>query len=59
MDCNQAISLLRGLVEIPSLSHEEGVASVWLAEQMRAAGYDRLPMSWRRECCGRDGTRRR
>jgi len=41
MDRAQAIELVRGLVAIPSLSRHEAAASSWLAEQMRAAGYDR------------------
>jgi LysW-gamma-L-lysine carboxypeptidase len=32
---------LRGLVAIPSLSHQEAAASAWLAQQMAALGYDR------------------
>jgi len=36
-----ATELVRGLVAIPSLSRHEAAASVWLVEQMRAAGYDR------------------
>jgi LysW-gamma-L-lysine carboxypeptidase len=41
MDRASAIELVRGLVAIPSLSRYEQAASAWLAEQMRAAGYDR------------------
>ena len=41
MDRDSAISLLRALVEIPSLSGDEGAASSWLAAQARAHGYDR------------------
>ncbi|MFZ1770858.1 MAG: M20/M25/M40 family metallo-hydrolase, partial [Caldilinea sp.] len=41
MNREQAVDLLRGLVAIPSLSHQEAEASAWLAGQMRAAGYDR------------------
>jgi len=41
MERTQAIELLRGLVAIPSLSHQEAEASAWLAQQMAAAGYDR------------------
>lgn len=41
MDRAAAIELVRGLVAIPSLSRQEQAASVWLVEQMRAAGYDR------------------
>jgi LysW-gamma-L-lysine carboxypeptidase len=41
MDRAQAIELVRGLVAIPSLSRHEAAASTWLADQMRAAGYDR------------------
>ena len=41
MERDAAIDLVRGLVEIPSLSRQESVASAWLAAQMRAAGYDR------------------
>ena len=41
MDRAAAIELVRGLVAIPSLSRHEAAASTWLADQMRAAGYDR------------------
>src|SRR5262245_5085448 len=41
MDRAAAIELVRGLVAIPSLSRHEAAASQWLADQMRAAGYDR------------------
>ncbi len=41
MERAQAIELLRGLVAIPSLSHQEAAASAWLAQQMAALGYDR------------------
>ena len=41
MDRAAAIELVRGLVAIPSLSRQEAPASAWLANQMRAAGYDR------------------
>ncbi len=41
MDRERAVDLLRGLVAIKSLSRHEAEASAWLAEQMRAAGYDR------------------
>lgn len=41
MDQAAAIDLVRGLVEIPSLSRQESVASAWLAAQMRGAGFDR------------------
>ena len=41
MERAQAIELLRGLVAIPSLSHQEATASAWLAQQMAALGYDR------------------
>jgi LysW-gamma-L-lysine carboxypeptidase len=41
MDRAAAIELVRGLVAIPSLSRREHAASAWLADQMRAAGYDR------------------
>ncbi|MFO7635201.1 MAG: M20/M25/M40 family metallo-hydrolase, partial [Caldilinea sp.] len=41
MNQEQAIELLRGLVAIPSLSHQEADASVWLVQQMQIAGYDR------------------
>jgi LysW-gamma-L-lysine carboxypeptidase len=37
----EAIDLLRGLVAIPSLSHQEAAASGWLVTQMTVAGYDR------------------
>ncbi len=38
---DNAISLLHGLVAIPSLSRQEGVATAWLVEQMAALGYTR------------------
>lgn len=41
MNRTQAIELLRGLVAIPSLSHEEAAASAWLVQQMMTMGYDR------------------
>jgi len=41
MNRETAIDLVRRLVAIPSLSRHEAAASTWLAEQMRAAGYDR------------------
>ena len=41
MNREQAIELLRGLVAIPSLSHQEAKASAWLAQQMAVLGYDR------------------
>jgi LysW-gamma-L-lysine carboxypeptidase len=41
MDRAAAVELVRGLVAIPSLSTHEAAASQWLADQMRAAGYDR------------------
>lgn len=41
MDRAAAIELVRGLVAIPSVSRQEQAASTWLADQMRAAGYDR------------------
>lgn len=41
MNRTQAIELLRGLVAIPSLSHEEATASAWLVQQMMTMGYDR------------------
>ena len=41
MDRAASIELVRGLVAIPSLSRQEAAASAWLADQMRAAGYDR------------------
>jgi len=41
MDQAAAIDLVRGLVEIPSLSRQESVAAAWLAAQMRGAGFDR------------------
>ncbi len=41
MNETAAVELLRGLVAIPSLSHEEAAASAWLVAQMAAAGYDR------------------
>ena len=41
MDEAAATELVHGLVSIPSLSRQESVASVWLAAQMRGAGFDR------------------
>ncbi len=41
MDQAAATELVHGLVSIPSLSRQESVASVWLAAQMRGAGFDR------------------
>src|SRR5688572_22998981 len=41
MDRAAAITLVHGLVAIPSLSRAESVASEWLVSQMRAAGYER------------------
>jgi LysW-gamma-L-lysine carboxypeptidase len=41
MDRDAAIRLLEGLVAVPSVSGHEAAAARWLAEQMRAAGYDR------------------
>ncbi|MGH9220021.1 MAG: M20/M25/M40 family metallo-hydrolase, partial [Vicinamibacterales bacterium] len=41
MDRSTAVGLLRGLVAIPSLSRHEAAAANWLAEQMRAYGFDR------------------
>jgi LysW-gamma-L-lysine carboxypeptidase len=41
MDQAAAIDLVRGLVEIPSLSRQESVASAWLTAQMRGNGFDR------------------
>ena len=41
MDRSTAVELVRGLVAIPSLSRHEAGAATWLAEQMRAYGFDR------------------
>ncbi len=41
MDRAAAVDLVRGLVDIPSLSRGEAAAARWLAERMRNAGYDR------------------
>ena len=41
MDRSAAIELVRGLVEIPSLSRQESVAATWLVSQMRGNGFDR------------------
>ncbi|MCS6827751.1 MAG: M20/M25/M40 family metallo-hydrolase [Caldilinea sp.] len=41
MDRAAAIELLRGLVAIPSLSHQEAEASAWLVTQMAASGFER------------------
>ncbi|HEX6162523.1 MAG TPA: M20/M25/M40 family metallo-hydrolase, partial [Vicinamibacterales bacterium] len=41
MNQDAAVELVRGLVEIPSLSRQESVASAWLTAQMRGAGFDR------------------
>lgn len=41
MDRAAAVDLVRGLVAIPSLSTHEAPAAAWLANQMRAHGFDR------------------
>jgi LysW-gamma-L-lysine carboxypeptidase len=41
MTRDEAIALVHGLVEIPSLSRQERAASSWLAGRMAAANYDR------------------
>lgn len=41
MEREAATDLVRGLVEIPSLSRQESVATTWLAAQMRGSGFDR------------------
>lgn len=41
MNREQAVELLRGLVAIPSPSHQEGEACAWLVRQMAANGFDR------------------
>jgi [amino group carrier protein]-lysine/ornithine hydrolase len=41
MNRDAAIDLIRWLVAIPSLSRHEAAAASWLADQMRASGYDR------------------
>lgn len=41
MDRSTAVELVRGLVAIPSVSRKERAAATWLAEQMRAYGFDR------------------
>ena len=41
MERADAIDLVRGLVEIPSLSRQESVATTWLVSQMRGNGFDR------------------
>jgi LysW-gamma-L-lysine carboxypeptidase len=41
MDRTAAVDLLRGLVAIPSISRDEARASAYLADAMRAHGYDR------------------
>ncbi|HVR30300.1 MAG TPA: M20/M25/M40 family metallo-hydrolase [Thermoanaerobaculia bacterium] len=41
MDRDDAVALLRGLVEIRSVSGQEAEAADWLVERARAAGYDR------------------
>jgi [amino group carrier protein]-lysine/ornithine hydrolase len=41
IDRSSAIELIRGLVAIPSLSHQESAATEWLVAQMRRAGYER------------------
>ena len=41
MDRAAAVDLVRGLVAIPSLSTHEASAAAWLANQMRAHGFDR------------------
>ncbi|MGH9387772.1 MAG: M20/M25/M40 family metallo-hydrolase [Vicinamibacterales bacterium] len=40
-DRSSAVELLRGLVAIPSLSHDESAATEWLVAEMRRAGYER------------------
>jgi [amino group carrier protein]-lysine/ornithine hydrolase len=40
-DRSSAIELIRGLVAIPSLSHQESAAAQWLVGQMQAADYER------------------
>ncbi|HHY55895.1 MAG TPA: M20/M25/M40 family metallo-hydrolase [Chloroflexi bacterium] len=56
MERTQAIELLRGLVAIPSLSHQEAEASAWLAQQMAAAGYDRAFVDAAGNAVGEMGT---
>ena len=41
LDRPTAVELLRGLVSIPSLSHQETHAVHWLVDQMQQLGYDR------------------
>ena len=41
MNREAAIDLVHGVVEIPSLSRQESVATAWLVAQMRGAGFDR------------------
>jgi acetylornithine deacetylase/succinyl-diaminopimelate desuccinylase-like protein len=41
MDRATAVELVTGLVEIPSISRQEAIASTWLVSQMRGAGFDR------------------
>ena len=41
IDRRSAVELIRGLVAIPSLSHQESAASEWLVAQMRRADFER------------------
>jgi [amino group carrier protein]-lysine/ornithine hydrolase len=41
MDRATAVELVTRLVEIPSISRQEAIASTWLVSQMRGAGFDR------------------
>ncbi len=41
MTREDAVSLVHGLVAIPSLSRREAAAAAWLADRMRASGYAR------------------
>ncbi len=56
MERTQAVELLRGLVAIPSLSHQEAEASAWLAQQMAALGYDRAFVDGAGNAVGEMGT---
>jgi LysW-gamma-L-lysine carboxypeptidase len=51
-----AIELIRGLVAIPSLSHQESAASEWLVAEMRRAHYERAFVDGAGNAVGEIGT---
>ena len=55
---NQEVELLRELVSIASPSTQEQAASVYLADAMRAHGYDEAFVDAGRQCGGHLGQRR-